>query len=88
MGTDASDQLEKLAKATGGSSYFSDPDSPNAILQDAFIAELQKDENEAYPIVSLRKPVAAGDVEEFNFRIDKTIGKDTSIIITYTDEVS
>ena len=88
MGTEASSMLEELSRATGGSSYFSDPNSPNAILQDAFIAELQKDENEAYPIVSLRKPVAAGDTEEFNFRIDKTIGKDTSIVITYTDEVN
>ena len=53
MGVEASQELEELAHATGGSSYFSDPNSPNSILQDAFIAELQKDENEAYPIVSL-----------------------------------
>lgn len=57
-------------------------------MQDAFIAELQKDENEAYPIVSLRKPVASGGIEEFSFKIDKTIGKDTSIIVTYTNGVS
>ena len=116
MGVEASQELEELAHATGGSSYFSDPNSPNSILQDAFIAELQKDENEAYPIVSLssglniffpwgacknvictiltqfkilnpveRKPIPSGDKEEFNFRIDKTIGKDTSVMITYTD---
>ena len=53
MGVEASQELEELAHATGESSYFSDPNSPNSILQDAFIAELQKDENEAYPIVSL-----------------------------------
>ena len=32
-----------------------------------------------------RKPIPSGDKEEFNFRIDKTIGKDTSVMITYTD---
>ena len=65
FGSDASLDLGKLSRDTGGSDYFSDPDSPNSVLQDAFIAELQKDENQAYPIVSIKKPIGMHSNEEF-----------------------
>ena len=57
FGREGDIQLEELSKATGGRSYFTDPKAPNSIIQDAFIAELQKDEDHAYPIVSLKKPI-------------------------------
>ena len=47
---------------------------------------MQKDENQAYPIVSLKKPIGSGASEEFNFKIDFTIGKDTSVTVTYTND--
>ena len=33
FGREASTKLEELSSATGGSSYFSDPDAPNSVLQ-------------------------------------------------------
>ena len=57
FGREGDVQLEELSRVTGGRSYFTDPKAPNSIIQDAFIAELQKDEDHAYPIVSLKKPI-------------------------------
>jgi hypothetical protein len=83
FGTDASPKLEEVSKRTKGSSYFSDPENPNSILQDAFIAELQKDGSNAHPIVSVKRAMNADAREKFDFKIDQTIGKDTKITISY-----
>ncbi|CAG5081704.1 Oidioi.mRNA.OKI2018_I69.PAR.g9943.t2.cds [Oikopleura dioica] len=83
FGKDASPKLEEVSKRTKGSSYFSDPENPSSILQDAFIAELQKDGSNAHPIVSVKRAINAGSTEEFDFKIDQTIGKDTKITISY-----
>ena len=84
FGTDASQKLEEVSSRTKGSSYFSDPENPNSILQDAFIAELQKDGSNAHPIVSVQRAINAdGKPEKFDFKIDQTIGKDTKITISY-----
>ena len=65
FGREGDVQLEELSRTTGGRSYFTDPKAPNSIIQDAFIAELQKDEDHAYPIVSLKKPIGISVHQSF-----------------------